>query len=740
MSAIYSESFFAFGTYAGSDAWDTTAGAGNEARAAFKLNLARAGYKVATSTNADQNTSGGFVVRSHPLYPQRHALVHSSDASAATNVGVTAAFAKKIPITDKQIFIGFGLFVPPEYVPNGANSTVPVLRVNATTDSDASWQAIGVTSGAQKECFRICNDLSIRWGTDAAQSGKKLTVGALNYLEIRISPTEVSVWLDDVFVMQKQISLIPQVIAWAFENNVNAGAGGTNMSGNPGRWALSDMYYLLNDGTAPTVRLGLTTRVIGQRANTDVDVRFVRPGNAASNYEVAAQDLVDNPPKQLQSTTVGDFDLYQTVADASGDAIRTMGMVHTVAVKALASNLEPDVHTVKPFLKYGNSAVEAADKKAMDLFQLTSPTTKTIRAMAIRPGDNSIVIVGDGEMCYVSGPNGDTSVWNRVSDTGLGFDFYGLWCRSDGGILISGHPSSGAGNSKLYWVAPGTYQITPATSAAWLTAGFGRFHVSPDGATLRMYATPFAGSGTVWGGSMTSASFNGAAPQSATSSTFAGPITASGVQDLASKPDNSMTMLVMNARTDDVQVTTATAGNAWATRAHGDVGAQYTCVTWDGTAWIIGAESNNGSFGYAPRMRRSLDGSAWSPVTAIGNNNAGANQTLRFGESNLANGESIFGGDGGALVMSTDGINWRQLPRITTQPLYAAVVLTNGDFVIGGGGGVLLRFKSPGSDTALQPLAGFTMAYGSAVLNPATNAAWTPAEAADAMFGVKLTS
>ena len=90
--------------------------------------------------------------------------------------------------------------------------------------------------------------------------------------------------------------------------------------------------------------------------------------------------------------------------------------------------------------------------------------------------------------------------------------------------------------------------------------------------------------------------------------------------------------------------------------------------------------------------------------------------------------------------MSSDGINWRQLPRLTTQHLRAGVCLDNGDFVVGGDGGVLLRFTDVGKDTSLYPLAGYNMAFGSSVINPATATAWTPAEAADADFGVRLTS
>jgi hypothetical protein len=751
MSLIYTESFGAFGRYSGSDAWDTSSGAGNAARAAYALNLARAGYAVVNAANAAKDSSGGLVVRADPVYPERNALVHSSDVTAGVNLGVSAAFRRQIPITDKQIIIGFSVYVPMEYVPNTANSTVPCLRINATTQADASWQAIGIAIATAKECLRICNDLSIRWGTDAAQSARRLAVGAMNYIELRISATDVSVWVDDVFVMQKAVSLIPQTIAFVFENNANAGSGGTNMSGNPGRWALGNMYYMAIDGIAPQQRLGPTTRVIAQRPDTDVDVRFIRPTSYASNSAVAAQDLVDNPPGQLQSTTVGDFDLYQTVGGNSGDSIRTMAMVHAVAVKALAQNLEPDVHNVRPFLKYGASAVEGADQKLRDLVAINSPTSKTIRGMVTVPTDNSILIFGDGEAVYRSGPNGNTDTWTRVMETGSAYNFYSAYSRGDGVILLFQWNGATTGTTGYrFWFNPNDNSMNRGDiNNNYLSSGAVGVYRSPDGTRLVQPMPEVAGAATAGGvGFLPAATFNGATPAtggwtnggSFTLNPTTPALATGGWANVISKPDYSATILFGNTGNQDY-IYRVVAGNGFAVlqAPHNLTGVQFRVGTWDGSQWLIGATTQGGT-NSSPMIYSSTDGAAWSAPTLLGNNNAGANQFLRFAASNTSNGESIFGGDAGSLMMSLDGKNWRQLPRLTTKALYCGIAKANGDFIIGGQDGVLFAIRASGADTPLLPLAGYSMAFGSSVFNPATASPWTPAQAADAKFGVKLTT
>lgn len=737
MSLVYLESFFAFAAASVSDAYDIP---GNTARDNTRLALARGGYGVSVAANTSQATTGGFIIRPDPVYPERHALCHSSDVPAGTALQYSAAIRKRIPLTDKQIIIGMSLYIPPEYVANTNSSTVAVFRVNATTTADANWFQQGIAAANPKECFRVCNDLSLRWGTDATQSSKKLTVGTVNYLEMRIDPGAVSIWIDDVFVMQKVISLVPETIAFCFENNLNAGAGGTQLIGNAGRWALGNMYYVFNDGQAPTVRLGPSTRVIAQRPDTDVDVRFIRPAAAPTNAAVAAQDLVDSPPWQLQSTNIGDFDTYASQDATSKAAINAMAMVHAVATKTLASNLEPDPHKVRPYVKSHLGGAEGADNRPRELVLLSSPTTRTIRAMAVDPVTAAVVICGDGEMCYRSGPNYDLSTWTRISDTGSAKNFRGLWMRADGGFLISAEqPSVNVG---VLWVAPGTSTAVAGTTFA-APGGFDMV-MAPDGSLLSIPYNDTLGTASATGRStIPIAALNGAAPQNAVSAlayTAAGGAVVPSAGGWSRAVSNGpVTVMLPGTANDRVYVFSTSAGSIYSSPLTGDTGIAYRAVTWDGTAWIIGA-TTSGNANSAPQIRRSTDAQSWSQVTQIGNTLPGANAILRFGISNRANQQSLFGGDSGAMMITADGINFRQLPRLTANALYAGLVMASGDFLVGGANGTMLRFQAQGADTTLVPLAGYTMAFGSAVINPKTGSVWTPAEAADADFGVRLSS
>lgn len=739
MSAIHSESFFAFGEYNGSDDFTDEV---NEVRVNYAAALQRAGYVTHIPANDAAATTGGFTVRTDPLYPgERRVLAHSSAVPNDVSAGVTAAFKKKLPLSDMPFIIGFSVYIPSTYKANNVASTVPVLRVNAGLNSDASWWEEGIVVASAKEVFRVTNDLSVRWGTDAPQTSKKLKVGNLNYLEFRINATEVQVWLDDTFLMSKAVSLIPDAVAFIFENNINTNPLGTNLSGAPGRWALGNMYYLLVDGVAPQVRLGPTTRIIGQRPDTDVDVRFLRPAAAPSNAAVAGQDITDSPPWQLQSTTVGDFDTYSAEDETTGDAIRTMAQVHAVTVKVLASNLEPDLHKVRPYAKYEGSAEGAMDRPK-ELVLLNSPTVKNIKAMALRPGGGGrVVIAGDGEMLWQSGYNYDVSTWTKISESGGGQNFQAMWARADGALILGSW--SGVSVGRLSHVAAGTDVWTLGT-ANGSTGGFGDFALTADSAILRAFVGRLTTAAAGFNYNATAAVYNSASPSTGTWNsagvTGVTPTLNTGVAHVGQKPDLSQTIMLQGSACDFVYTFNQAALTSATPRAHGDTGIFYPAITWDGQAWLIGAYSNDASLNGGPRIRRSLDGNSWSLVTAVGNNNAGVNQQLNFGKSNTANRETIFGGNAGALVMTTDGINWRQMPRLTNQNLNAAVVLPNGDFVIGGDGGVLLHLRSSGKDTELVPLAGYTLAFGAAVLNPATGSGWTAAEAAEAQFGVRLSS
>jgi hypothetical protein len=742
MSILHSESFGSFARYSGGDEFDAAPGAGNQARESFRTALIRAAYGVYVPSNADANTSGGFTVRNDPIYPERAALCHSSAVAAGVNLGVSAAFKKKIPITDKQIIIGFSVFVPPEYVPNGSNSTVPVLRVNATTNADASWQAIGITPiYSAKECFRVCNDLSLRWGTDAAQSSKKLTVGALNYLELRIDSGQVSAWIDDTLVMQKQVGLLAEVIAFCFENNANAGVGGTNMSGQPGRWALGNMYMMSVDGIAPQLRLGPTTRIICQRPDTDVDVRFDKPAAAPSNSAVAAQDIVESPAWQLQSNTVGDFDTYKNTDSAIGDAIRSMAMVHAITTKVLGANLEADVHTVRPYSKSPTGVGgEGADDKGKELYLIDAiPAGRNINFLGIRPGDTRIWALCDASSIYVSGANYNYKTWTQIVS------------GADAGRFV-GMDSTTGGLTALAWEQGGTlqsraYSVSGATPLSINYPGTNNVDYCLIASSMRVFDIKLSQDNTTWVASSNFANTVAQQVQWQTNLTTAFTIrqqniTTGGGQSgggrMGKVPGVALVWALDNpagsiGRTNNnaTSLTLQTTGES----------TKPQCFTWDGVALLAGWSSNETALSGGPRIRRSTDGgSSWSAISAKGSTVNGANQTLNAGASNVSTQESIFVGNAGAVVASLDGIEWRQMPRLTALNLLAAVCLPSGDFILGGQNGVLLRYGSPGKDSQLVPLSGYNMVVGTSVINPQTGAAWTPAEAADAQFGVRISS
>lgn len=729
---VHTESFFAFAKYNGDDAY---AQPGNEARTNAALALTRAEYEVRTAANTSDATSGGWVVRADPVDNTQNALVHSSGITTPANAGVTAALRKTMPLHDKQLILGFSLYIPADFVPNASSSTVPCFRMAATTKADTNWTTIAITPiTAAKELFRVCNDLSLRWGTDAAMSSKKLRAGVMNYLEVRIAATEVSAWIDDVLVMQKQVGVIPETVAWIFENNINA--GGTNMSGLPGRWAISNLYVLANDGLGNTVRLGPTTKVYGARPTADVDVDFIRPNGYTSNAQVAAQDLTDAPAAQLSSVNVGDFDLYETTG---AEAVRQVAMIHGVAVKTLATNLEADPHTVRSIATGDHHATQGAGIKGKELVLLSPiPSNRTIRSMAVRPADGCIWAVGDGGSIWKSGSNGNYNSWSRVADSGDASVFYGVAFRSDNvGVAVMVPPS---GSSRAYMIRVGNDVVTVPGATGTDYKTFPSASVVPADVIASYDNSNFLVSSS-YSGTANTTYFSRSADPINGSWTFNSMVISSTVggagkfSKTASRAVAMLTNIAGNvAKTDN-------SGGSYEALNHADSSSAYQAITYDGTALLIAYSSNDAALGAGPRIRRSTDnGATWSATTPIGSSVAGSNQILRAGASNTAIGESLFCGDAGAIVASIDGLNWRQMPRLTTANLYAAVALPNGDILMGGTAGTLVVYRNQSVDKTLVPLSGYQMVFNCIQTNPQTGLPWTPDEAADANFGMKLTS
>lgn len=726
MTAIYTESFVAFGQYNGSDEFSPAV---TSARLAHAANLRRAEFEVVLAANTSDATSGGLFVRDDPVAPGRSSLVHSAGSVAPGNNGVTAAFRRALPITDDPILIGFSVFIPADFVKSNAPSTVPCLRLAASTKADAAWSVLSLTPiYAAKECFRISQDLQVRWGTDAAQSSVTLAAGALNYVELEIGPNDVRVWVNDVFVLQKIVSLVPQSVGWIFENNINAGAG-TQMTGNAGRWAIGNMYWLTKDATFPNVRLGPSTRCIGSRPEVDADVRFSRPALAPTNASVAGQDLVENPPQVLQAQAIGDFDLYSST---QGDEVADMSLVHVVASKVLASNLEPETHYIRGVT--GDSS--AADPKGRALKLLVNKLPFNVYDMAIRPGTTTIYAVGSGSSIYKSGSNFDVSAWTPVYSDSTGFICTSITFTPDGRGIVGRNTNTG-GAPTLLSVAV----LIIAAGADVVTAGAGRntgqatttptdLIVAPDGRIVTA-SNQSGGTTTLYMGN----SVNGGVSFTSPGVIVPSPLGA-GMTQLAK--NNSRIVGVFNQVADSV-LTSDDSGATWSLRGHG-ASLLTQVATWDGIAFIIMGSTLDTANGGAPAGRRSFDASSWSALNFGGSNVVGAAAQALFAASNVSNQESIFGGTAGALLATKNGLDYRQLPRLTTASLRAGLVLPSGDFVISGDTGVLLTYATESKDTALVPFATYAMAFNSTIFNPVTGQKWTPVDAAVAQFGAKLTA
>ena len=726
MSLLYNESFVRFGDYVGPDDFSAPVTAQLLAHAA---NLRRDNYEVKIAANTSAATSGGLLVREDPLVEGQNNLVHSAGSTAPGNNGITGAFRRTLKITDEAIIVGFSLYIPPDFVKHNASSTVACLRLAATTKADTAWEVLAITPiYGSKELFRITQDLQVRWGTDAAMSAVTLTAGVLNYVEFRIGPNEVRVWINDVFVMQKIVSVVPETIAWIFENNINAG-GGTQMTGNAGRWAIGNMYYLLEDTIAPNVRLGPSTRVIGSRPEADVDVDFNRPAGFASNAAVAAQDLVDSPAAVLQAQNVGDFDIYSS---SGGASVANMSLVHAVTSKALASNLEPATHTIRGLIHAG--VANGADAKNRMLDILTNKLPFNVYGMAIRPGTTVIYAVGSGSNIYKSGANYDISNWTPVYSDASGYTCLNIVFDNAGrGYILRNSiitTTQSLLNAAVLLMAAGGDALTVGSAAS--ANAKNDILVAPSGAPVITTAN------TVATAVYTLTSANSGSTWTAKSTTTAdGNMATNGIAGMAK---NATRIVGTFAVGSSAVFTSDDNGANWAERVHGGIGVGYGAIVYDGTAFIMAGASLDTGNGGAPAVRRSVDGASWSPANFGGSNVAGTLQTLTFGVANTSSHEVIFGGNAGAMIASKNGLDWRALPRLTTSNLRAGVCLPSGDFVFSGDTGVLLTYKAEPIDTSLVPFASYASVFNSAIFNPSTGAPWTPAAAAVAQFGAKITT
>lgn len=290
--------------------------------------VAQMGY-VVMQTNPGGSPAAGWAIRNDPVIPDRAALVCSvvnNSQSGGTGAGISFPLP---PRGSNAFIIGFSLFIPSNYSSAG---TAPVMGCAFTNLTGANN---GVFQGGGINAFYIRQDLAVASSASTAiQSPVRLQAGAANYVELRYDGTTTSVWIDDVLVHQ-------HTGTYTNLNYFQIGfARIANFQLLVARWAISNIYALLEDGTAPNTRLGKTTRVLGKRPQADVVTELVRPPEASTNAEVVAQNVIASPSSFLIAQEVGDTDLY------SASDINVVGspIVHAVSVKALVANNAAAVH------------------------------------------------------------------------------------------------------------------------------------------------------------------------------------------------------------------------------------------------------------------------------------------------------------------------------------------------------------------------------------------------------------
>lgn len=690
MSLIWTESFMQFGR---ETAADSTLAASNAARVAHIANLKRAGYQVTAHYVNGTTNSAGFLLRNDPLLPDRAALVPS--VAGSTNPTTMGIF-KEVPASPVPLIFGFSVVVPLDFVKVGADAALPMMRIIASTFTDAAWLTSEVCS--------VRGDLQIGYKTVAPQSGRALVPGRVSYIEVRISLTDTRVWLDDMLVLQVATTVASGAVGIAFPL-----ATQTSMSGTKGQWAISNMYCLFEDGVLPNARLGPTTRVIGLRPASDVTAQFTRPAGFASNAAVVGQDLVDEPINNLQSIDTAKLDSYLTPVDAATSAA---AKVHAVSIKTLSANLEAVPHRLRGFARVGLAQSPGEAVGAMALRSRTAFTAKNILASALR-ADGTSIAVGSGAGIWRSSAISEGGAWATVSEdtsaiilTGVAVDSTGqaVACRSDGQVQVS----TAAGDLSA-WALVGTGVATAMAAVA----------VGPDGLFV------------------------------------ISPNVTNGAMRTSTTPAVAASWTARTALTYPPQAIAYGAGR-FAGIFMGGVSPWPTCYSNDGLTWTVGpgavypgAVPASMAFGaglfVAPvfhnatnlTMRVSSDGINWTSTTPV----AGAGAAGNFQGISFVNGMFVAVGNFGAICVSNDGLSWRQLARPLPSASFRTVLgLPNGKFMVLGDAGAAVMLSPTAADTEITPFAGYQPTYSVVTLNPATGNPWTPAEAASSEFGMRLMS
>ena len=687
MSLIWTESFAGFQRHVG---------ANNDAVTVALLSaLGAAGYQTYRV-----GSIAFLSVVDDPVTPSRAGLRFNSQGSLGS---FNAGIAYELPATMAPVIFGFSLFIPGDFIPSG---TQPSLIVGLHYKGATDWAATPGT--ADREAFRVRSDLGICIGSATPQSVMKPALGRVSFFEVRLDGPNVSVWMNDALVHQSTAIGQAEMISLGFTSAIPI----------PNNWVIGNLYILSQDDVVPNVRLGPSTRVIGRRPATDVQADFMRPVAFASNAAVAAQDIAAVPDNTLQSTTVGTTDIYDAEIDAETAAA---GIIHAVAVKTVAANLEAMPHSLKPFVV--SETTESVEDGVLSLQQIPAFTTQTLNFIAEHP-TKGLIAGGNGEALYYSTDDGVS--WTQISDTGgtvhynhavFSSNGNGVILRSDGGVMYC-HASSPI--TDWQYAASGValnFQRIASNGDTF-------FMVGNSTATHRKLTYPANGS-----------------------LTFAASGVAGGIRyDVVY--DNGLWMAVNNGATPTVDRSEDN-GATWTTvnTLLSASSPSARRIAYGNDAWVI--TSTGQSSAYA--IIRSVDnGLTWVSVGVAISGIYRYILELKFVDGlfiAVGFGRKAAHGDAEGVLVATspDGINWSYYPRAKVGAVNVAcgngfVITQTGRMVIVALNGDVFVSKPLSQVKPLPVMGGYRLQYAPTTKDPATGLAWTPEAAAASQFGMRVES
>lgn len=325
--------------------------------------------------------------------------------------------------------------MPQTYTPSTGSTSM--LHV-AFGDIGVSGDSIPTANIA----FNIAQDGSIRsqvGSTAVAQHSFRFSPGKLHYVEFRYDPAtgDIRVWVDDSLVLN-YVKEIPShhVVSFIMRSGLSP------LFGADPRIQFGNWYILSEDGIAPTVRLGPTTRVVGTKPASDSGPNdFERPSGFSSNAEIAAQPYDENPTTVLRADEKGATEFYKTT---QSNDVATAQLVHAVAVRSTMSNLDMGTHAGESLLRSGETVATSEDIPysfgcIRQFKHLLDPDNETdyFESVHVVP-DHGMFATSRTLGIWACGVNGHQDQWTKVFDAGVDEFFAGRLAASapDGTTLL----------------------------------------------------------------------------------------------------------------------------------------------------------------------------------------------------------------------------------------------------------------------------------------------------------------